>query len=88
MKNIRIYYLKISNFLAVKFTVYLNRHVFVIGCFKRKEFAPKGSIVLYSPALLYIEVASWLYATKIFQGKYVVQKRCVLDIRGTEAVSG
>ena len=30
MKNIRVFYLKIFIFLVVKFTVYLNRHVFVI----------------------------------------------------------
>ena len=28
MKNVRIFYLKIS-FLVVKFSIYLNRHVFV-----------------------------------------------------------
>ena len=31
MKNIRIFYLKIFIFLVVKFSVYLNRHVFVMG---------------------------------------------------------
>ena len=30
MKNIRVFYLKIFSFLEVKFSVYLNRHVFVI----------------------------------------------------------
>ena len=30
MKNIRIFYLKIFSFLVVKFSVYLNRHVFVM----------------------------------------------------------
>ena len=30
MKNIRIFYLKIFNFLVVKFSIYLNRHVFVM----------------------------------------------------------
>ena len=30
MKNIRIFYLKIFLFLVVKFSVYLNRHVFVM----------------------------------------------------------
>ena len=30
MKNIRIFYLKIFIFLVVKFSVYLNRHVFVM----------------------------------------------------------
>ena len=36
MKNIRIFYLKISHFLVVKFSVYLNRHVFVM--FVRRWF--------------------------------------------------
>ena len=31
MKNIRIFYLKISIFLVVKFSVYLNRRVFVMS---------------------------------------------------------
>ena len=31
MKNIRIFYLKIFNFLVVKFSVYLNRHVSVMN---------------------------------------------------------
>ena len=30
MKNIRIFYLKIFNLLVVKFSIYLNRHVFVM----------------------------------------------------------
>ena len=30
MKNIRIFYLKIFLFLVVKFSIYLNRHVFVM----------------------------------------------------------
>ena len=30
MKNIRIFYLKIFIFLVVKFSVYLNRYVFVM----------------------------------------------------------
>ena len=37
MKNIRVFYLKIFNFLVVKFSVHLNRHVFVMGslvCFE------------------------------------------------------
>ena len=31
MKNIRFFYLKNCPFLVVKFSVYLNRHVFVMG---------------------------------------------------------
>ena len=30
MKNIRIFYLKIFKFLVVKFSIYLNRRVFVM----------------------------------------------------------
>ena len=30
MKNIRIFYLKLFTFLVVKFSVYLNRRVFVM----------------------------------------------------------
>ena len=30
MKNIRIFYLKICHFLVVKFSVYLNRRVFIM----------------------------------------------------------
>ena len=32
MKNIRVFYLKIFSFLEVKFSVYLNRCVFVMTC--------------------------------------------------------
>ena len=31
MKNIRIFYLKIFPFLVVKFSIYLNRRVFVMN---------------------------------------------------------
>ena len=30
MKNIRVFHLKIFSFLKVKFSIYLNRHVFVM----------------------------------------------------------
>ena len=30
MKNIRFFYLKIFHFLVVKFSIYLNRHIFVM----------------------------------------------------------
>ena len=30
MKNIRVFYLKIFSFLGVKFSIYLNRRVFVM----------------------------------------------------------
>ena len=36
MNNIRIFYLKIFLFLVVKFSVYLNRRVFVMVSFKVK----------------------------------------------------
>ena len=32
MKKIEFFYLKIFNFLVVKFLVYLNRRVFVMHC--------------------------------------------------------
>ena len=31
MKNIRVFYLKIFNFLVVKVSIYLNRRVFVMA---------------------------------------------------------
>ena len=31
MKNIRIFYLKIFHFVVVKFSIYLNRNVFVMN---------------------------------------------------------
>ena len=36
MKNIRIFYLKIFLFSVVKFSIYLNRRVFVMGYRNRK----------------------------------------------------
>ena len=35
MKNIRVFYLKNLCFLEVKFSIYLNRHVFVMGCYSK-----------------------------------------------------
>ena len=37
MKNIRMFYLKICHFLVVKFSVYLNRHVFVMHVKHHRE---------------------------------------------------
>ena len=37
MKNIRVLYLKIFSFLEVKFSVYLNRHSFVMLKFNVKD---------------------------------------------------
>ena len=37
MKNIRIFYLKIFLFLVVKFSIYLNKRVFVMDPQKKNE---------------------------------------------------
>ena len=37
MKNIKNFYRKIFIFLVVKFSMYLNRHVFVISVFEEYE---------------------------------------------------
>ena len=42
MKNLKVFLLEIFQFLVVKFSVYLNRRVFVMS--KRNEFAPEGSM--------------------------------------------
>ena len=55
MKNIRIFYLKISHFLVVKFSVYLNRHVFVM-CL------PSASGV-YGPAKIEVKIPRQLYCS-------------------------
>ena len=36
MKNIRVFHLKIFSFLEVKFTIYLNRRVFVMILYIKK----------------------------------------------------
>ena len=49
MKNIRIFYLEIFPFLVVKFSIYLNRRVFIMTFFRLKLFvfaAIKGAIIL------------------------------------------
>ena len=46
MKNIRIFYLKNFIFLVMKFSVYLNRHVFVM-CFKGISLKDYNSIMIY-----------------------------------------
>ena len=40
MKNIRIFYLEIFPFLVVKFSIYLNRRVFVMTCNKINDYIP------------------------------------------------
>ena len=40
MKNIRIFYLEIFTFLVVKFSIYLNRRVFVMNVVCEAEYAP------------------------------------------------
>ena len=51
MKNIRIFYLKMCHFLVVKFSVYLNRRVFVmtdndklqlLTCTKKEELQQRN----------------------------------------------
>ena len=51
MKNIRIFYLKIFNFLVVKFSIYLNRHVFVMPDLSSVSF-PLGEIRNYNLLVL------------------------------------
>ena len=55
MKNIRIFYLKIFLFLVVKFSLYLNRHVFVMVLKKwyssKYKYRYKISIRMSSPYL-------------------------------------
>ena len=44
MKNIRVFLSENFKFLEVKFSIYLNRRVFVM---KRKEYAPLGQILYF-----------------------------------------
>ena len=71
MKNIRIFYLKIFNFLVVKFSIYLNRHVFImfflflheniLFCGYSVEVLQQGKHIkyyMYMSALSYLELRS------------------------------
>ena len=51
MKNIRIFYPKIFIFLVVEFSVYLNRHVFVMTCIETPYTSPgkKKRVLVYIP---------------------------------------
>ena len=42
MKNIRVFLSENFQFLEVKFSIYLNRHVFVMNIFKLKEGRPQA----------------------------------------------
>ena len=53
MKNIRVFYLKIFSFLKVKFSIYLNRRVFVMLC--------THWIVLSSPKLSSFCLLTWCF---------------------------
>ena len=48
MKNIRVFYLKIFSFLEVKFSIYLNRRVFVMVLYRVYLFVltDYGEIIL------------------------------------------
>ena len=67
MKNIRFFYLKIFIFLVVKFSVYLNRHVFVMMAFT----------VLEMHSIWYVQIMGVL-AIKPFQILTGMQKVCML----------
>ena len=53
MKNIRIFYLKIFNFLVVKFSIYLNRHVFVMTTEYIDDIALTSFVLTCSEASFY-----------------------------------
>ena len=63
MKNIRIFYLKNCHFLVVKFSVYLNRHVFVM-CF-----------YIFLIIYLFVYLIIYLFATTYEQN---LQRNCDL----------
>ena len=62
MKNIRVFYLKIFSFLGLKFSIYLNRHVFEMRTKDRKTIRflstcaglfQAGSTIYWSSAQIY-----------------------------------
>ena len=60
MKNIRIFYLKIFNFLGAKFSIYLNRRVYVL--------CSLSDSLLYTYLTLSILQTYMQFITRIVQG--------------------
>ena len=61
MKNIRIFYLKNCHFLVVKFSVYLNRRVFVM-------------IFVYNSVMLHLDFTNddvWMADISLICGIYI-----------------
>ena len=59
MKNIRIFRLKIFHFLVVKFSIYLNRHVFLM-------LFGDERLSLESNTMLFRAVQNYIKSTKRF----------------------
>ena len=102
MKNIRVFYLNIFQFLEVKFSIYLNRRVFVMyfcGAYKSYKHQPNDE--LSCPDIFYTwRSAIWTYRTsltvklfleyrsRIFSstGRYVSAGHLVIDVEVTNFV--
>ena len=56
MKNIRVFYLKIFSFSEVKFSIYLNRRVFVMDCGYSLEPPQQDSSNEYPQSMFLAEI--------------------------------
>ena len=80
MKIIRIFYLKDCHFLVVKFSVYLNRRVFIMGS-QRLPLKFDCSSVLATPVMLLLRLCDdWVvYPSYKCMEKSFLQLQVVLE---------
>ena len=82
MKNIRIFYLKIFIFWVVKFSVYLNRHVFLMRTAKNLKYQKN----FISPTFGVVFLFNWLFMAQSIHVKhghltYTVPGKCLSSKR-------
>ena len=65
MKNIRVFYLKNFNFLEVKFSIYLNRRVFVM-CWARQHFVLETAHEIFPTVILSLSlIQEWQLSVSV-----------------------
>ena len=83
MKKYQNFYLKIFDFLVVKFSVYLNRRVFVMPAF-RSPFWGRGRLFCFSSVCRLCTVCQGLFALPLgVIGKTMLVIMVFMDIFGT-----
>ena len=64
MKNIRFFYVKNCHFLVVKFSVYLNRRVFVMGKIKYIDSSSADFQIKKTTIFFIFLLKAWIMSTR------------------------